>query len=225
MYFGVDYHPEHWIHPYDGTVEDPESRWVRDSQLMTQAGFNVVRMGEFAWGLCEPEEGKYDFQWLRRAMDVMQRAGIKVVLGTPTAAPPIWLAKKHPEILPLDERGLLLREGTRHAYCLNSDVYWEYSKKIVRAVAGALGDHPQLIAWQIDNGIGGHKTEFSFNQETMRDWHAWLEAKYGTIENLNNLMGLRFWGQTVTEWSQVPMPMSAPTVQSRSCAGLDALFQ
>ncbi len=77
----------------------------------------------------------------------------------------------------MDERGLILREGTRHAYCLNSDVYWEYSKKIVRAAAGALGDHPQLIAWQIDNGIGGHKTEFSFNQETMRDWHAWLEAK------------------------------------------------
>lgn len=214
MYFGVDYHPEHWIYPYDGSAEEPESRWIRDAELMLQAGFNVVRMGEFAWGLCEPEEGKYDFGWLRRAMDVMQRAGIKVVLGTPTAAPPIWLAKKHPEILPVDERGLLLREGTRHAYCLNSNIYWEYSKKIVRAVATALGDHPQLIAWQIDNGIGGHKTEFSFNEETRRDWHAWLEAKYSTIQNLNDLMGLRFWGQTVTDWSQVPMPMAAPTVHN-----------
>jgi beta-galactosidase len=214
MYFGVDYHPEHWIYPYDGSAEEPESRWIRDAELMLQAGFNVVRMGEFAWGLCEPEEGNYDFAWLRRAMDVMQRAGIKVVLGTPTAAPPIWLAKKHPEILPVDERGLLLREGTRHAYCLNSNIYWEYSKKIVRAVATALGDHPQIIAWQIDNGIGGHKTEFSFNEETRRDWHAWLEAKYSTIQNLNNLMGLRFWGQTVTEWSQVPMPMAAPTIHN-----------
>ena len=51
-------------------------------------------MGEFTWGLCEPEEGKYDFAWLERVMDIMGKAGIKVVLGTPTAAPPIWLAKK-----------------------------------------------------------------------------------------------------------------------------------
>ncbi len=94
MYFGVDYHPEHWIYPYDGSAEDPESRWIRDAQLMTEAGFNVVRMGEFAWGLCEAEEGEYDFQWLRRAMDVMQRAGIKVVLGYPNGGSAHLACKK-----------------------------------------------------------------------------------------------------------------------------------
>ena len=65
--------------------------------------------------------------------------GIQVVLGTPTAAPPIWLAKKHPEILPVDERGLVKHEGTRRAVCLNSDVYWTYSKRIVENMARALG--------------------------------------------------------------------------------------
>src|SRR6185436_15880147 len=123
MYFGVDYHPEHWVYPYAGTPEEPEARWQRDAHLMVAAGINVVRIGEFTWGLCEQEEGKYDFDWLKRVMDIMKAANIKVVLGTPTAAPPIWLARKHPEILPLDERGLPLYEGTRHAYCLNSDVY------------------------------------------------------------------------------------------------------
>jgi beta-galactosidase len=214
MYFGVDYHPEHWVYPYAGTPEEPESRWDRDAELMVQAGFNVVRMGEFSWGLCEREEGKYDFSWLRRAMDVMGRSGIKVVLGTPTAAPPIWLAKKHPEILPLDKRGLKLYEGTRHAYCMNSDVYWDYTKKIVRAMATALGDHPQLIAWQLDNGIGGHETEFSFNEETRRDWHAWLKAKYETVERLNDCMGNRFWSQVVNDFTEVPMPMHTPTAHN-----------
>src|SRR6476659_9413955 len=61
MYFGTDYHPEHWVYPYAGTPEEPESRWERDAELMAQAGFNVVRIGEFTWGLCEREEGKYDF--------------------------------------------------------------------------------------------------------------------------------------------------------------------
>ena len=123
MYFGVDYHPEQWVFPFGGTAENPEGQWQRDAELMAAAGFNVVRIGEFSWGLCEPEDGRFDFGWLRRVMDVLGEKGIQIVLGTPTAAPPIWLAKKHPEILPIDENGLTKHEGTRRAVCLNSDVY------------------------------------------------------------------------------------------------------
>ena len=214
MFFGVDYYPEHWVWPYAGSAAEPESRWKRDVELMVQAGVNVVRMGEFAWGLYEPDEGKYQFDWMRRAMDLFQQAGIKVVLGTPTAAPPVWLAKKHPEILPIDERGIVKHEGTRRAYCMNSDVYWDYSKRIVTQLAKALGAHPALVAWQIDNGLGGHFSESSFNEETRRDWIEWLRAKYETVERLNDLMGTRFWAQTVTRFEDVPMPMAAPTVHN-----------
>ncbi len=214
MYFGVDYHPEQWVFPYGGTRANPEGAWERDAELMQMAGINVVRMGEFTWGLCEPSEGKYDFDWLKRAMELLGKAGIKVVLATPTAAPPVWLTKKHPEILPVDERGLLKHEGTRRAVCLNSDVFWEHSKRFVEQIAKALGSHPQLIAWQIDNGLGGHFTEASFNEDTRRDWHLWLEAKYETVERLNELMGLRHWGQVVSAWNEVPMPMTAPTLHN-----------
>lgn len=211
MYFGVDYHPEQWVYPYAGTPEDPEAGWQRDAEWMHSAGINTVRIGEFTWGLCEPEEGKYDFGWLKRVMDILGKAEIQVVLATPTAAPPIWLAKKYPEILPIDEQGLTKHEGTRRAVCLNSDKFWNYSRRIVEAMARALGGHPQLIAWQIDNGLGGNFTEASFNEDTRRDWHGWLEAKYETIARLNDCMGLRHWGQVVSSWDQVPMPMSAPT--------------
>lgn len=211
MYLGADYHPELWVYPFGGSPEDPEARWREDAQLMAQAGINVVRMGEFCWALYEPEEGKYDFSWMRRAMDIMKEYNIKVVLATPTAAPPIWLLRKHPEILPLDENGLTLREGVRRTYSMNSDVYWQYVQKIVTALAKELGDHPQLLAWQVDNGIGEHDTEFSFNEDTKRDWIAWLKKKYKDITLLNQLLGLRFWGQIVTRFEDVPMPMRAPT--------------
>ncbi|MBM3824192.1 MAG: beta-galactosidase [Verrucomicrobia bacterium] len=212
MHFGTDYYPEHWVYPYAGSPEEPESRWKRDAALMAAAGMNVVRLGEFAWGLYEPEEGRFDFAWMRRAMDVMHGAGLRIVLGTPTAAPPIWLAKKYPEILPVDAHGTRMNEGTRKAVCLNSEVFWEYSKRIVAQTAQALGDHPGLVAWQIDNGLGGHNMEASFNEHTRRDWIAWLKAKYETLERFNELTGTRFWGQLVTDWEQVPMPKKAPTV-------------
>jgi len=214
MYFGVDYHPEQWVFPYGGTAENPEAAWEHDAQLMVKAGINVVRIGEFTWGLCEPEDGKFDFDWLKRVMDILGEAGIQVVLATPTAAPPIWLTKKHPEILPLDEHGRVKHEGTRRAVCLNSEAFWNHSKRIVENMARALGQHPQLIAWQIDNGLGGNFTEAAFNDASCLDWHGWLEAKYQTIKRLNNLMGLRHWGQVVTSWDQVPMPMHAPTAHN-----------
>jgi beta-galactosidase len=214
MYFGVDYYPEQWIYPFGGTAENPEAQWRCDAELMVAAGFNIVRIGEFSWGLCETEDGKFNFDWLKRVMDILGEHGIQVVLATPTAAPPIWLAKKHPEILPLDEHGLAKHEGTRRAVCLNSDVYWNYSKRIVENLARALGAHPQLVAWQIDNSLGGNFTEASFNEDTRRDWHGWLEAKYETVEKLNERMGLRHWGQIVSAWNQVPMPMVAPAVHN-----------
>ena len=214
MYFGVDYHPEHWIPPYAGTTDNPGARWKEDARLMTEAGMNVVRIGEYLWGLCERDEGKYDFSWVKQAMDVLGEAGLQIVLCTPTAAPPLWLVRKHPEILPINSQGLTLHEGTRHHACLNSDVYWEYSRKIVRAMAEALGKHPQLSGWQIDHNMGGRLREYAFNEETRRDWRAWLKAKYVSIERLNDLLGLSHYGQVVSDWSEVPMPMMAPTVHN-----------
>ncbi|MBM3848050.1 MAG: beta-galactosidase, partial [Verrucomicrobia bacterium] len=214
MYFGVDYYPEHWVYPYAGTPEQPEARWQTDVALMLEAGINVVRMGEFAWGLYEPREGQFDFSWMRRVMDLFGEAGIKVVLGTPTAAPPLWASQAYPQILPIDARDGRLHPGTRRAACLNSDKFRELSARIVEELAKTLGKHPQLIAWQIDNGIGGHGTEFSFNEETRQDWIQWLRLKYETLERLNEMHGNRFWSQMVHDWDQIPMPKKSPTVHN-----------
>ena len=78
MYFGVDYYPEHWVYPYGGAADNPEAAWEQDAVLMAKAGVNVVRIAEFSWGICEPEDGKFDFSWLRRVMDILGRNNIKV---------------------------------------------------------------------------------------------------------------------------------------------------
>ncbi len=85
-YFGVDYYPEHW----------PEERWPVDARMMAEAGMNVVRLAEFAWSKMEPSDGIYAFEWLDRAIEILAKHEIRVILGTPTASPPPWLVQSSP---------------------------------------------------------------------------------------------------------------------------------
>ena len=105
--YGVDYYPEHW----------PEERWPVDARMQREAGFNTVRLAEFAWSRLEPAPGHFDFAWLDRAIGVLAAEGLQVVLGTPTAAPPAWLSEQDPTILPVDEQGRRVSFGGRRHYC------------------------------------------------------------------------------------------------------------
>ena len=96
--FGVDYYPEHW----------PQERWETDAQLMQEMGVQVVRMAEFSWSHLEPEEGRFTFEWLDQAIELLSRHGIRSVLGTPSAAPPAWIIEKNPEIQPVDGEDILV---------------------------------------------------------------------------------------------------------------------
>ena len=78
---GTCYYPEHW----------PREIWAEDARRMAEAGLTWVRIGEFAWSRLEPAPGAYDFDWLDEAIAVLGAAGLKVVLGTPTATPPRWM--------------------------------------------------------------------------------------------------------------------------------------
>jgi hypothetical protein len=62
-------------------------------------------IGEFAWSRLEPEPGRFDWVWMDRAFDVLTGAGLKIVLGTPTATPPRWMLDRHPDMLAVDADG------------------------------------------------------------------------------------------------------------------------
>jgi len=89
LLLGVDYYPD----------QTPEALWEEDSRMMAETGFTNVRIAEFAWALMEPAEGKFDFAWLRRAVQTLHKHNLAVILGTPSAAPPPWLSLKYPEII------------------------------------------------------------------------------------------------------------------------------
>ncbi|PJF46476.1 MAG: beta-galactosidase, partial [Candidatus Thermofonsia Clade 3 bacterium] len=142
--FGVDYYPEHW----------PEERWALDARLMQEAGFNTVRLAEFAWSRLEPAPGRFNFDWLDRAIAILQERGIQVVLGTPTASPPPWVMAMHPDAHRVLPSGLRVAYGNRRNYCPTHAGYRERGRIITQAMAEHYAHHPAVIGWQIDNEFG-----------------------------------------------------------------------
>ncbi len=193
MYFGVDYYPEHW----------PESRWETDAQMMQDAGINLVRLAEFAWSKMEPEEGVFDFSWLDRAMSVLAKVGIKIVLSTPSAAPPPWLWAKIPDIALVDERGRTRTYGSRREYSPTNVAYREHAVRIAQQMGLHYAGNTQVVGWQIDNEFG----ERCYAPGTRLEFQRWLKQRYGSLEALNACWGTCFWSQIYTDWSQVPVPV------------------
>jgi beta-galactosidase len=191
--YGVDYYPEAWS----------ESQWEKDAAMMQAAGINFVRLGEFSWAKMEPEEGKFDFDRLDRALKVLSAHGIRAVLGTPTASPPAWLYAKYPDIAAMDENGVRYRFGSRRNYCLHNPHFIAATRAIVQALAEHYKDHPGVLGWQIDNEVGGPDCYDEYCQRAFQDW---CRTKYQTLDALNQAWGTIFWGHTYSAWSQVPLP-------------------
>ena len=144
MRFGVCYYPEQW----------PATRWAEDAASMAELGLGLVRIGEFAWSRYEPARGRFTFDWLDEAIETLADAGLGVVLGTPTATPPVWLMRERPEILSVGPDGRRRAYGSRRHTSTTSLAYREEAARIVSVLVERYGHHPAVVAWQIDNEPG-----------------------------------------------------------------------
>ncbi len=198
---GVCYYPEHW----------PEELWVEDAARMAAAGLTYVRIGEFAWSRLEPQPDVFDFDWLDRAIDVLASAGLKVVLGTPTATPPRWMLDRHSDMLALDGEGRPRSFGSRRHYCFSHAGYREECRRIVTSLAERYGADTRIAAWQIDNEYGCHDTVLSYSDAARAAFRTWLADCYGSIDALNRAWGNVFWSMDYATFDQIDLPMLTVT--------------
>ncbi|MDQ3079066.1 MAG: beta-galactosidase [Pseudomonadota bacterium] len=203
MRLGVCYYPEHW----------PEKYWAGDARRMAELGLTRVRIGEFAWSRIEPEPGRFDWGWLDRAIDTLAGEGIGVILCTPTATPPKWLVDQMPDMVAIDADGRPRKFGSRRHYCFSHRPYREECARVVGLLAKRYGDHPAVVAWQIDNEYGCHDTVVSYSAAAARHFREWLRARYGTIEALNAAWGTVFWSQEYRDFDAIDPPHLAVTEQ------------
>jgi beta-galactosidase len=193
---GVCYYPEHW----------PEDWWAEDAARMAAAGLTWVRIGEFAWSRLEPAPGDLRLGWLDRAIETLGAAGLKVVLGTPTAGPPRWMLDRYPDMLPVDRQGRTRGFGSRRHYDFSHDGYRDEAARITRILAERYGANPHVAAWQTDNEYGCHDTVHSYGPAATEAFRAWLAARYGDIGRLNAAWGNVFWSMEYDRFEQIGLP-------------------
>jgi beta-galactosidase len=192
---GTCYYPEHW----------DKSLWREDLQRMKENGIFTIRIAEFAWNKVEPREGEFTYEFFDEFLDVAEEEEMKVIFGTPTATPPVWLTEKYPEVLNCRIDGTLFYHGMRRHYNYNSPVYQELSARIVKKVAKHYGKRPCIVGWQIDNEINCEVDEF-YSESDTKVFREFLKHKYGTLDALNEAWGTIVWNQTYTSWKEIYVP-------------------
>lgn len=188
--FGVAYYDEYM--PYD--------RLDKDIGMMKEAGINVVRIAESTWSTMEPQEGVYDFTHIDRVLNAMHKAGISVIIGTPTYAVPTWLVKKYPDVLAITSRGPN-QYGARQNMDITNVHFRTYAEKAIRKMLEHIKDHPAIIGYQIDNETKSYGTS---GPNVQALFVAYMKARYPSLDSLNRIFGLDYWSNRINNWDDFP---------------------
>ncbi len=202
--YGAAYYNEYM----PGDDADHVARLEKDVALMKAAGLNVVRMGESTWSLWEPEDGHFEYAWMDRVVDAMGKAGIKVILGTPTYSIPAWMAHQHPEILADRIPGGMFGGkpvpsvyGIRQNMDTDSPAYRFYAERLIRHIVAHYKNNPTVIGWQLDNETASYEAA---NPDVFIGFQHYLEKKFGTPEALSKAWFLNYWGENLHTWEDLP---------------------
>ena len=201
LYVGTNYHPHD-----DKNIEKIKS----DIKLMKAGGFTCARMGHLAWDSYETSDGKFDFAWFDRVMDLMNEAGIKVIMDIAIRPAPIWLHKKYPSIDIVDANGATQYPNHRYMDDVGDPNYQKYAVRYADSISKHYGKHPALLAFGIDNESGDGPISYS---ETVRQrFISWLKSKYPNLPNLNKAWATQRWSRTINQFDEIGLPVSGAVV-------------
>lgn len=191
--FGAAYYHEY----------QPSPRLETDLDLMVEAGFSVIRVGESVWSTWEPEDGVFDLEWLAPVLDGAHARGIQVIIGTPTYAAPMWLARKYPEIAGDVRTGGPTPWGGRQEIDFTHPAFLFHAERIIGKIAGRYAGHPAVIGFQVDNEPG---IMVFHNRGVFQRFVDELRHSYGSVENLNQAWGLVYWSHRLSTWADLWTP-------------------
>src|SRR5215204_1035631 len=188
--FGAAYYHEY----------QPAPRLDADLDLMAEAGFSVIRVGESVWSTWEPEEGQFDLDWLAPVLDGADQRRIAVILGTPTYAVPPWLARRYPEIAAEPKTRQPMPWGSRQEIDYTHPAFKFYAERVVRKIISRYADHPAVIGYQVDNEPG---LLLFHNHCVFQRFVDELRQTFQTVEALNEAWGLVYLSHRLSTWADL----------------------
>ena len=191
--FGAAYYHEY----------QPYERLKTDLDLMAEARFTVIRVGESVWSTWEPENGRFDLEWLQPVLDGAHERGIAVLLGTPTYAVPPWLARQYPEIAGERGTGQRIPWGARQEVDFTHPAFRFHAERVIRQIMIRYAGHPAVIGYQVDNEPGN---ELLHNRGVFQRFVDHLRHQYGDVETLNRAWGLVYWSHRLSTWEDLWTP-------------------
>jgi len=192
IFYGGDYNPDQW----------DEDVWEEDIKLMKTLRVNTVTLPVFSWAKLQPSEDNFDFSWLDKAIGLLSKNDIFIIMATPTAAQPAWMSKKYPEMLITDIEGRKHKHGGRNNTCPNNKDYRRLSRLIAEKMAERYRDLPNLIMWHIHNEY----RSYCYCKNCAEAFRTWLKKRYGSLEELNKRWNANFWGHTYYNWEEIEAP-------------------
>lgn len=220
--FGSSYYPPH----------HEEVDWARDLDRMHAAGQRVIRTAELlaSWDRLEVARHTYDWSWLDRVFDLAEERGMRILLGTGSQNPPIWMIEEYPDLPVRAADGVPYPTGAMWSWaCKEHPAYLTEVERHVRTLAARYGRRPGLYGWQLDNEPGfpflpwrGEKVDlFDYHPHTEEAFRGWLRDRYGTPEALSDAWRWDPTHHRYSSWAQVRAPRTTPLGWSGVTAWLD----
>ena len=190
LLYGVAYYDEYM--PYE--------RLDKDIQMMKDAGINVVRIAESTWSTMEPKDGVFDFSHIDKVLNAMHKAGIKVIIGTPTYAVPTWLVRQYPDVLAITPQGQN-KYGPRQNMDISNKHFLFYAERAIRKLLEHVKDHPAIIGYQVDNETKAYNTA---GPDVQKLFVEYMKKKFVSLDSINKAFGLDYWSNRINSWEDFP---------------------
>ncbi len=198
MKTGASYYPELY----------PPAQWREDLVKGREIGLEVLRCGEFAWEFIEPEDGKFEFGWIKDFLSLAGELGYCVVWCTPSAAPPPRFFKRWPDMIATDANGNRMLVPHRRNYSPAHQPYRERCREMARKLALELHDNPVIVGWQVDNELAGDGFCCWGGEPTTKAFQSYLQQKFGSLDEFNRRIGGGVWSKIYHSWDEIEIPSS-----------------
>lgn len=194
LQYGGDYSPEQWL--FDKNIIK------QDIEKLEAANVNTFRIGMFAWGMLEPVEGQYNIDWIEQVIATLKTKNIGVILGTPTASRPHWMAIDYPQTSRVNASEQRQHGGSRHNHCMSSPIFREKVELLLAQYLPATLKYDNITSIHINNEFGGE----CYCALCQAKFQHFLKSKYQTIDTLNHKWWNNFWSHQYRDFDQILPP-------------------